>query len=63
MGRAFFRYLAGEALRLGYGRMDWAVLDWNRSAIDFYQKLGATHISDWQIYRLTTEQLQEVARG
>jgi GNAT superfamily N-acetyltransferase len=60
MGRAFFRELAGEALRRGCGRMEWVVLDWNQLAIDFYDKLGARRLTEWYTYRLTDEQLREI---
>lgn len=61
IGSAFFRFHAGEAARSGYGRMEWQVLDWNRLAIDFYEKLGARRMNDWFTYRLTAEQLREIA--
>jgi GNAT superfamily N-acetyltransferase len=61
VGRAFFRYLAGEAVRRGCGRMEWVVLDWNQLAIDFYDRLGARRMAEWYTYRLTDEQLREMA--
>ncbi len=61
IGSAFFRYHAGEAVKNGYGRMEWQVLDWNQLAIDFYEKLGARRMSDWFTYRLTADQLRAVA--
>jgi GNAT superfamily N-acetyltransferase len=33
------------------GRVEWAVLDWNQSAIDFYQSLGAGPVDGWTRYR------------
>jgi GNAT superfamily N-acetyltransferase len=63
VGRTMFRYLAGEALRRGCGRMEWVVLDWNQLAIDFYDKLGARHMKEWYTYRLTDEQMREIAEG
>jgi GNAT superfamily N-acetyltransferase len=33
------------------GRVEWAVLDWNRSAIEFYDALGARPVDGWTIYR------------
>ena len=33
-------------------RIEWAVLDWNTSAIDFYEKSGATMLSDWNIVQM-----------
>ena len=61
-GSALFRFLAGEAVRRGCGRMEWQVLDWNRLAIDFYEKLGARHMSEWYMFRLTGDQLREMAK-
>jgi GNAT superfamily N-acetyltransferase len=60
-GREMFRFLAGEAVRRGCGRMEWVVLDWNQLAIDFYDRLGARRMSDWYTYRLTADQLREIA--
>ncbi len=37
------------------GRVEWCVLDWNKSAIDFYESLGAVHMKGWQIFRLTKD--------
>lgn len=62
VGRAFFRFLAGEAQRRGCGRMEWAVLDWNRPAIEFYESMGARRLDEWQVYRLTADQLNELTR-
>ena len=33
------------------GRVEWAVLDWNRTAIDFYETLGARPVDGWTRYR------------
>lgn len=52
IGRALLLHLAGLANLRGYGRMEWAVLDWNQPAIDFYESLGARRLRDWQICRL-----------
>jgi hypothetical protein len=32
--------------------MEWIVLDWNHSAITFYESLGATPLKGWTIYRM-----------
>ena len=61
VARELFRFLAGEAVRRGCGRMEWAVLDWNGGAIDFYETIGARRIREWLMYRLTTDQLKELA--
>ena len=41
--------------------MEWWVLDWNESAIRFYQSLGAIPMNDWTVYRLTGDALDRVA--
>ena len=61
VGRTLFRYLAGEAVRRGCGRMEWVVLDWNQLAIDFYDRLGARRMTEWYTYRLTAGQLAELS--
>ena len=50
--KALLRALAGIARDRGCGRFEWAVLDWNASAIEFYQSLGATVLPDWRIVRV-----------
>jgi len=53
VGRALFNTAVNEAKHRGCGRMEWTVLDWNQLAIDFYQKIGGTHMKEWQLYRIT----------
>jgi GNAT superfamily N-acetyltransferase len=62
IGRALLGRLAQIAVERGCGRLEWAVLDWNRDAIGFYERLGATPNSDWTVYRLTGESLLGLAR-
>ncbi len=33
-------------------RMEWQVLSWNEPALRFYEKLGATKLTDWTWHRL-----------
>jgi GNAT superfamily N-acetyltransferase len=60
VGYALMLYLAAEALRRGCGRLDWAVLDWNRHAIAFYERLGARRMADWLPYRLDRKGLERL---
>ena len=53
VGLALFRHCVAQARERGCGRMEWTVLDWNTHAIQFYQKLGARQMDEWQLYRLT----------
>ena len=61
LGRALLLHLAQIANQRGCGRMEWAVLDWNQPAIDFYESLGARRMKDWQICRLTGAALAQYA--
>lgn len=60
-GRALFEFLAAEAVRRDCGRMEWVCLDWNRLAIDFYERRGAEHLNEWRYYRLSEEGLARLA--
>jgi GNAT superfamily N-acetyltransferase len=51
-GKALFKALAGEAEQLGCARIDWAVLDWNTPAMDFYRAIGGRPQSGWQPWRI-----------
>lgn len=61
IGEALMAYLADVALRNDCARFEWMVLDWNRSAIGFYERLGATLLADWRICRLDERGLSDLA--
>ncbi len=61
IGKALLSHLAGIALERGCPRFEWVALDWNRNAIDFYEKLGAKQLSEWRIFRLTGDNLAKLA--
>ena len=61
LGKALLQQLASLAVARGCGRFEWSVLDWNRNAIDFYEKMGATVMPDWRICRVTGPALQALA--
>ncbi len=45
----------------GCGRLEWAVLDWNEPAIQFYRSLGASPMDDWTVFRLADGPLSSLA--
>lgn len=61
IGKALITYLATLAVARDCGRLEWSVLDWNQSAIDFYQSLGATMLHDWRINRVSGQSLSDMA--
>lgn len=63
IGREFFRRLARLALERDCGRMEWAVLNWNQPALEFYRALGAVPMSDWIVQRLTRDGIARLADG
>ena len=63
IGFALFRRCAEEAAKRECGRMEWSVLTWNREAIDFYERLGARRLDEWQTFRLDAKGISKVAKG
>jgi GNAT superfamily N-acetyltransferase len=61
IGTAMFSYLGKLARERNTGRLEWSVLDWNESAIAFYQSMGAKILPDWRICRVTDEALEALA--
>lgn len=62
VGEALLRHLAGVAVARNYGRMEWAVLNWNAPAIAFYKRLGAVAMDEWSVFRVTGEALTALGR-
>ncbi|MCH8076495.1 MAG: GNAT family N-acetyltransferase [SAR324 cluster bacterium] len=61
-GRAMMVHLARLARERNCARFEWSVLNWNESAIGFYQKLGAAPKDEWELYQLTGEALERLAK-
>ncbi|MGO4872454.1 MAG: N-acetyltransferase family protein [Roseiarcus sp.] len=60
-GKLLLSHLASLAVAPGCGRLEWWVLDWNKSAIEFYRSLGAEPMSEWTVYRLSGDALKRLA--
>ena len=60
-GKTLLTYLAKLAMERECGRLEWAVLDWNESSIEFYKSLGATLLNDWIVNRVSGESLVKMA--
>jgi GNAT superfamily N-acetyltransferase len=61
LGRRLLAELARICVDQGYARLDWAVLDWNAPALEFYKSLGAEHLETWRPCRLTGAALRALA--
>lgn len=59
IGKALFLECARLAKERNCGRMEWVVLDWN-PAREFYEKMGAYPLTEWVIYRMDEDALQDI---
>jgi GNAT superfamily N-acetyltransferase len=62
IGKALLLHVAALASERGCGRFEWAVLDWNKPAIEFYRGLGARAMDEWTLYRLSGEPLAALSK-
>ncbi|MFC8197497.1 GNAT family N-acetyltransferase [Streptomyces sp. NPDC060006] len=62
-GKALLGELARICVERGYERLEWAVLNWNKPSIDFYEAMGARPQDQWTVYRLTDGALAELGSG
>jgi GNAT superfamily N-acetyltransferase len=61
IGKALLASVAAVAVTEGCPRLEWAVLDWNKPAIDFYDSVGAVGMTEWTTMRVSGEELQALA--
>lgn len=62
LGKILLGYLASLAIELNCGRLEWWVLDWNKTAVDFYLSLGAQPMDEWTVNRVTGDALDKLAK-
>lgn len=61
IGKKLLAHLARLTQEREFGRLDWAVLDWNKPSIAFYDSIGAKPLSDWITYRLEGNALKNLS--
>jgi GNAT superfamily N-acetyltransferase len=61
LGKALLVSLAQIAVRRGWTRFEWWVLDWNEPAQGFYRSLGARPEDEWTVWRVDGEALERLA--
>jgi GNAT superfamily N-acetyltransferase len=61
VGAALLRHLAAIAVDRGCTRFEWAVLDWNEKAINFYKAMGAEPMDGWTVNRVSGDALAKLA--
>ncbi len=52
IGNLLYKKVLEQAYNERVKRVEWAVLDWNKTAIDFYEKSGAKVLSDWRVVQM-----------
>lgn len=62
VGKKLFKELASIALKKQCQRIDWTCLNWNQSAIDFYENIGAKKMDEWLLFRLEGDAIKEFAK-
>lgn len=60
IGKKFFSQISALAEERKCGRVEWWVLDWNKPAITFYERMGATAMDEWTVYRLPEEKYKRL---
>ena|SRR6478752_6038033 len=55
LGYALYSEIIKQAKKDQVRRIEWAVLDWNTPAIDFYEKSGAKVFEDWRVAQMDEE--------
>ena len=60
-GAALLQALAAIAVDRGCARFEWAVLDWNRPAVEVYRAKGALPLDEWTVQRVTGDALVKLA--
>jgi GNAT superfamily N-acetyltransferase len=63
VGKALLTAVAKIAVEEGCPRLEWAVLDWNKPAIEFYERVGAVALTEWTIMRMSGDALDALSRG
>ena len=61
IGKALLARVAARAAEQGCPRLQWDVLAWNQTAIDFYRGLGAEFLDEWRIMRVADEGIRSLA--
>ena len=59
IGSLLFSKFINYAYSLRVKRIEWAVLDWNVNAIEFYEKNGAKILSDWRVAQMDEDSIKK----
>ncbi|KAK1758758.1 putative acetyltransferase NATA1-like protein [Echria macrotheca] len=60
-GKRLLVELAKEVVKMGGGRLEWSVLNWNEPSIKFYRSIGAKSLDEWIGMRVDGDALPKLA--
>lgn len=61
IGKTLLSSLAKLAVERDCGRLEWSCLNRNEPSIKFYKSQGAIPMNEWTVYRVTGNELNELA--
>ena len=61
IGFKLFSKVIHYAFQLNVKRVEWAVLEWNKNALDFYKKNGAQVLDDWKVAQMDLNAIKKFA--
>ena len=61
-GKGLLKTLGQIAVSRGCGRLEWWCLNRNQPSIDFYRSMGAEPMTDWTVYRIAGQTLNELGK-
>lgn len=59
LGNALYKKVIEYAAEQQLKRVEWVVLDWNKNAIDFYERSGATILKDWYTVQMDEQAIRK----
>lgn len=60
VGRRLIEAVARIGAEKNCGRFEWTALNWNKPALDVYQKMGARAMDEWVLFRLNAEGMRKL---
>jgi len=63
IGKALYDKVLKYAYKKKVKRVEWVVLDWNTTAIDFYEKTGAKILPDWRTVQMAEKSLKNYIKN
>ena len=60
LGKGLLKVVGEIAAARNAGRYEWSVLDWNRNAIELYERVGGEILQEWRIVRLDQQGIRSL---